>query len=366
MKRLCRLVGGILAGSVVAVSAWGGHELPVYPSFYPHEIRLTTIAPEAAGGLLRDAKIQAYIGGDVADATAAPIQAVESLGSFVIVQVAPRADACAVAGRAVRAVAASARGLTVHPYPVTPFHGDYLDFADRAEAARARLAEAVPDGPITVVPSDPLAAKLWPSGGVAAREPDARLVTVDAAGLVAHAARPLDGWLGPPWLYTGWYEADLLLGAAVTDADERAHVETLRTRLVSGNFDDLVERINLERALVDELTRSCHVRVVGYTVKRERINVDYNAGIENVGYGAIDGLAAPMFLRTVKLKDFPWNGWLGLGVNGAPTAAWNPIGGMTDRFGRLLWSALGDPAVLPAPGDAGWVLNRTADVRVNQ
>ena len=65
-----------------------------------------------------------------------------------------------------------------------------------------------------------------------------------------------------------------------------------------------------------------------------------------------------MFIRTVKLKDFPWNGWLALGVDGAPTAAWNPIGGLNDRFGRLMWFAVGDPALIPSPYEAGWMLNR--------
>ena len=51
-----------------------------------------------------------------------------------------------------------------------------------------------------------------------------------------------------------------------------------------------------------------------------------------------------MFLRTVKLKDFPWNGWLQLGLDARPSAAWNPIGGFTDEFGRLMWFAVGDPA----------------------
>ena len=29
--------------------------------------------------------------------------------------------------------------------------------------------------------------------------------------------------------------------------------------------------------------------VAGYTVKREYVNVEYSAGIENIGYDAIDG-----------------------------------------------------------------------------
>ena len=70
-----------------------------------------------------------------------------------------------------------------------------------------------------------------------------------------------------------------------------------------------------------------------------------------------------MFIRTVKLKDFPWNGWLALGIDTSPVAAWNPIGGFTDGFGRLMWSALSDAAMLPSPNDAGWMLNRISDVK---
>ena len=45
-----------------------------------------------------------------------------------------------------------------------------------------------------------------------------------------------------------------------------------------------------------------------------------------------------------------------------PGAAWNPVGGMTDPFGRLMGFAVGDPALLPSPYDAGWMLNRIADL----
>src|SRR5260370_17432795 len=88
-------------------------------------------------------------------------------------------------------------------------------------------------------------------------------------------------------------------------------------------------------------------------------------GVENVGFDSIAGLNSPMFLRTVKLKDFPWNGWLTLGIDKAPQAAWNPIAGFDDPFGHLLWSAVGDPALLPQPYDSGWILNRLSDVPPN-
>jgi hypothetical protein len=338
-------VGGALAG-LGATVARGGHELPVYPSFYPHEIDLARRSPEQAGELLQQGKIQAFIGGAprLTAPLPDPLRAIESLGSFVLVRVNPHAaDACRVADAALAAFAAAPGGAIVHPYPVTPFHGDYLDFADRAEAAKARLAAQPTREPV-----------------------DATLDAVDAAGLVAAAATSINGWLGPPWLRAGWYQALMLLGDALDDADAKPQVEALRERLISGRVDTLAARINLERDLVGLLTAGCRVRVAGYTIKREYISAEYSAGIENIGYDAITGLASPMFLRTVKLKDFPWNGWLALGINGAPAAAWNPIAGMNDPFGRLLWSALGDPAVLPVPGDAGWVLNRIADVRVNR
>jgi len=105
--------------------------------------------------------------------------------------------------------------------------------------------------------------------------------------------------------------------------------------------------------------------VAGYTMKREYVNTEYSAGIENIGYDAIAGLNSPIFLRTVKLKDFPWNGWLTLGTGGKPTAAWNPIGGMNDQFGRLMGFAVGDLALMPAPYETGWMLNRIADIPPN-
>ena len=46
---------------VVATMARGGHELPVYPSYYPHEIAIETMPPERAAALLIENKIQAYL-----------------------------------------------------------------------------------------------------------------------------------------------------------------------------------------------------------------------------------------------------------------------------------------------------------------
>ena len=70
-------------------------------------------------------------------------------GALVVVRLNPdsalatnEASACATAGMIVRDMAARAGGsaFVAHPYPVTPWHGDYLLHADLAEAARTRFA----------------------------------------------------------------------------------------------------------------------------------------------------------------------------------------------------------------------------------
>ena len=65
----------------------------------------------------------------------------------------------------------------------------------------------------------------------------------------------------------------------------------------------------------------------------------------------------------MKLKDFPWNGWLRLGVPTTPSAAWNPVGGFSDTTGRLIWYAVGDPALFPSPYSGSWTLNRIGEYR---
>jgi hypothetical protein len=375
MKGFCALVVLLLAAVLVTV-ARGGHEVPVYPSFYPHEIVLRTLAPEQAPAALRDAKIHAYVGAlrfpePLPDA----IRTVESLGSFVVVRVNPtsplaknEASACTVIWRVVRDLASRPGDVVVHPYPVTPFHGDYLFHADLAEAAKARFTDTAGE------PRAADALKIRASGRLAQGHPDwsaqdadwdAEVTEIDAAGLTASATLAVNGWLAPPWLRTGWFHAERLLAGAINDPAAKQRIEADFQRLSSYDFNDLTERINLERDLVTSLTAGCRNIVAGYTVKREYFNAEFSAGIENVGYDAIEGLQSPMFIRTVKLKDFPWNGWLALGVNSPLAAAWNPIAGMTDRFGRLMWFAVGDPALVPSPYEAGWMLNRISDIPPN-
>jgi hypothetical protein len=368
MGRRLALFIALVALAIVG-AARSGHELPVYPSYYPHEIDIRAVAADEAGRLIAAGKMQAYVGGAPSFGGApAPVRTVASLGELIVARVnresrwgGSDALACAAVQTLVRDLAAKRVDMIPHPYPVTPFHGDYLHHFDRAESAWKRFLEGPPDADAPAITE----LKVRVDGTVAARlvhasiraggpDWDIELSAVDAAVLIGRAENALNGWLGPAWLKAGWFHAHLLLGWQVDAGDLR--------RLQAGDFADAAARINLERGLVASLVAGCRVLVVGYTVKRESYNAEFSAGIENIAYDSITGLQSPMFIRTVKLKDFPWNGWLSLGVAGSAGAAWNPIAGFSDWFGRLLWSAVGDPASLPSPNGSDWVSNRVTDV----
>ena len=358
----------LVAAAFAATLAWAGHELPIYPSYYPHEIDIATVAPGRAVALIERSQIQAYVGADPHPATLpASVDVVESLGSFIVVAVNPGSsrDACAVTAAVIDELAGHGGDFVFHPYPVTPFHGDYLYHADLATVAKRRWVESGVEGPkgLKVKAIGALARSLmredWQTQAL---DWDAEVLEVDAGVMVGQAMTGVNGWVGPPWLRKGWFQADLLLGDALIDPESKTRAAADLERLTNGDYEDMAERINLERDLVGLLSGGCHKTVAGYTVRHQYYNDDYSAGIENIAYDSVTGFDSPMFLRTAKLKDFPWNGWLGLGTDGHPTAAWNPIAGFTDDFGRLLWLAIGDPAALPAPNDSGWTINRIADV----
>jgi hypothetical protein len=374
MRPLGTLSAFLCAAAAVTI-AWGGHELPVYPSFYPHEIEIRTLAPDLAPAALGDARIHAYVGRGVRFAGPPPevIGTVETLGSFVMVRVNPQSplardqqSICAAAKYVVREAATG--DVVFHPYGVTPLHGDYLYHVDLAEAAKARFASAL-DGPATGdlrIKATGVVAQSHPAWSAPAADWDVEVYDVDAASLIVEQARTTNGWLAPPWLKAGWFHAERLLADSLSDPARKERADIDFQRLATGGFKDLTERVNLERDLVTSLSAGCRTVFAGYTVKREYFNTEFSAGIEGIGYDSIEGLHSSMFIRTAKLKDFPWNGWLRLGIGASPAAAWNPIGGMTDPFGRLMWSATGDPALLASPYDAGWMLNRIADLPTNK
>jgi hypothetical protein len=332
-----RALAILLVACAAATPAEGGHELPIYPSFYPAEIKVETIDAAAAARLLPTGGIHAYVG--AAPAFAAPPAAAlgsrASLGDLVTVAVDP--PDCGALQGALRGIADHPRGIVFHPWPVTPLHPDYLEQADLAAAATARARAAAP-APV-----------------------EEKIEKIDASALVGPTDPGYDGWLGPPWRKAGWFAAYRLLADSLAPAD-RERADSLARQLEGGNFDEEIEQYAAERRLVSLLAANCRRAVAGYTLRREWYNGEFSSGIENIAYDSLSGLDSFVFIRTVKLKDFPWNGWLRLGVASPPAAAWNPVAGFTDPAGRLIWAALGDPAAFPMPYGGGWMLDRIADV----
>jgi hypothetical protein len=365
--RVALLAATLAASLSPATPVRAGHEFPFYPAYYPQEIALSVLAPDAAPAKLADGSLHAYLGADPFGDQAVPatVARAESLGAYVVVTLNTASGLPADAGRrclAAHVVADSLQATPTYrayPYPVTPYHPDYLQHADLVAAAGA-AGRATWDGPpLRVRAGDAEAAQLIPpSQRAAGPDWDAAVGTVEVAPLWAAAAVGPNGGAGVPWLKMGWHHAYLVLRDGISDAAARQRVDALHGRLVAGGSMPERERLTLERELVSALRARCERTVAGYTLRREPLNADYSGGVENVAFDAQAGLGSAIFPRTVKLKDFPWNGWLTVGVPARPAAAWNPIAGFTDPAGRLLWLALGDPAFFPSPHGTGWLPNR--------
>ncbi len=351
-----------------------GHELPYYPSYYPQEIRLEVIEPRTAATLLQKSAIHAYVGADLFPKGKVPasVDAVQSLGSYLVLTVNPTSKAlsdrerrCTAASQLLGVLDGTQDAYRVHPYPVTPFHMDYLHHFDVLASIRqmhrdgsAKHSDLGGSG-TKVRAHGALAETVIPPSWRATDDVwDVALEEVDIGGLIEADITSLNGWLGPLWLKEGWYHAYRVLAPHLTDGTVKPAVASIYQRLTNGHYRGQEERLNLERQLVALLTQGCERVVVGYTVKREYYSADFSAGIENIAYDAQAGFNSPIFMRTVKLKDFPWNGWLKLGLQAKPIAAWNPIGGFTDAPGRMLWFTIGDPALIQAPHNSTWMANR--------
>lgn len=375
MQKLASLFFSITLFAAPAV-IYGGHEMPVYPSYYPQEIRVETVEPQAAAQLLLDAKIHAYVSDEKVFEKPIPdsIGYVDSLGAYLVlilnrssILMNDRRTACDLRDGMLQSLsAAQVEGFIFHPYPVNPFHGDYLQHYDLAQAARKRYLDMGTAGTphMKLRAEGALATQLVaPYRQASMSDWDATMAEISVARLLSSQRYQLNGWLGPPWPKQGWFHAYLLLGDALRDLQTIERAEVAAQRLRTGDYQQPEEKLNLERKLISLLISDCYTTVVGYTARRQYFNTDFSAGIENIAYDSHAGINSAIFVRTVKLKDFPWNGWLRLGIDGNPAAAWNPIAGFTDEAGRLIWWALGDPGLFPAPYADGWELNRIVDVR---
>jgi len=346
-------------------TAQAGHEVSYYPSFYPQEIR---IEPLDAGAAAREFQnrtdpLHAYIGADPDFAGDAPpqLKSVFSLGALITLTLNPSSPRAGAPEGRCRAASEAARQLkkrpdiVAHRYPVTPFHGDYLHHIDLVppEPARAQREQ-----PLTFR-KNAASAALLAEGAPTGENWDVELGERSVADLLGGAAAGASLWLPPPWAKEGWFQAYQFLRPAIADAARAERVDAIYERLTLSSAGEARERADLERQLVRALSEGCERAIIGYRLVREFYNDDFSNGIENIASDQQFGFNAPVVPRTMKLKDFPWNGWLRLGIAGGGSAAWNPLAGFHDGLGRLVWSTVADAAFLPVPYSNHWVDNRT-------
>lgn len=368
-------IGGLVLGLTCAViiappSVRADHEVSFFPSFYPHEIRIEPLDPEGATRefLNKTDPLHVYVGTapHVSGQIREHLKSVESLKSLITVSVNPQSSRlqgrearCHAIGQAAAALAASP-DVVVSPYPITPYHADYFGHADRVSPGKATRTPTDGVAPTFRAGADP--SLFSPQVRVQATDWDMSLDETSVSALLIDAGVGFNGWPAPPWTKEGWFQAYQLLRPAISQASDREKADELYARRTHNEFRDRTEQFNLERELLAALIGSCERAVVGYRLRREFYTDDFSDGIENFAVDSQSGLNSAVFLRTVKLKDFLWNGSLRIGIDPRPIAAWNPIAGFTDATGRLVWSAVGDNAFLPIPYNSRWVQNR-AEIR---
>ncbi|MBI4275907.1 MAG: hypothetical protein HY659_14530 [Rhizobiales bacterium] len=344
------------------------HEISYFPSFYPQEIRIESLDPAAAARefVSKTDPLHVYLGGAPRFTGQPPahLKSIASLKSLIVAGVNPQSsrmqnrDArCGAIGQAAAALAKQP-DIVAHPFPVTPYHADYLSHADIVSAPKAATSLA----PLTFRASKVQSSLLSPDVNVHATNWDIELGEVETMELNRQAGANFNAWPAPPWTKEGWFQAFHLLRPSVTEAKSRERADTILDRLTHGEFKDLAEETNLQRDLLGTLTAGCERAVVGYRLRTEFHNDDFSNGIEHILVDSQSGFNSPVVLRAVKLKDFFWNGWLRVGINERPAAAWNPLAGFTDAPGRLIWATVADNAFYPIPTNSRWVSNR-AEIR---
>ncbi len=293
--------------------------------------------PQSAGQefLNKTAPLNLYIGASPRFDAGVPsfLKSAQSLAAFIVAS--PRAQSRDGRCQALAKAAASVPNepdTVAHAYPITPYHADYLGHVDRVPKPAALTGSAPPV--------------------------DVAIEEVSVGDVMRKAGVGAGIWLAPPSAKEGWFQAYHLLRSAVGGGERGERADGLYERLLLGRFKDQAERLDLERELVAGLNEGCERGVIAYRLRREVFSDDFSNGIENIAVDSQWGFNAPIVVRTAKLKDFPWNGWLRVGIEGEAKAAWNPVAGFTDAVGRLVWATVGDDAYLPVTYNSRWVQNR--------
>ena len=249
MARTLFAIAFLSLSFLAVTSAEADHALPFNPSYYPHEIQIKTVGLTSAKKLLSNNSLHAYIGGDPFTVGAIPqhLGYAESLGSYLVATFDvtstswnQREKRCAAAGSLVSGLAENKGNYIFHPYPVTPYHEDYLQHFDLAESVKNKYrpdSERESGLNVKIRAKGTLAERIvFSTSRPVEKGWDATVEEIGVEDLVSPRRIQLNGWLGLPWLKEGWFQSYLLLAGTVTDAETKQTVEGIYQRLVSGSY----------------------------------------------------------------------------------------------------------------------------------
>ncbi|WP_448605502.1 hypothetical protein [Thermoflexus hugenholtzii] len=113
------------------------------------------------------------------------------------------------------------------------------------------------------------------------------------------------------------------------------------------------------RSIVSEWYERGFTYPLMYDIEYYIYNDDYDEGLHNMAWSPLVGLTEPSaFFRTVKIKLFPWNGWLLVGSPTVDKCKFNPFPVPGDQTCYGLWSVLSDPAFVLNPYNLTFEPNR--------
>ncbi len=368
-----RAAGVAFAALICALprTARADHDIAYFPSFYPQEIRVESLDPEAAAREFASNTdpLHVYVGAAPRFVGVPPahLKSVRSLKALIVATVNPESQRLQDRETRCQVLAAAATKLApqpdivAHRYPVTPYHADYFAHAGLVPQPNGVSSTSEPPPVFRAGPGQVL---LAPDAKADAARWDLEVSEISLDALMRSAGVRFNAWPVPPWAKEGWFQAYHLLRPALGAVATRERADAIYRRLTLGDAKDLVEQANLERDLIAALLGGCERMVIGYRLVSEFYNDDFSNGVENILVDSESGFNSPVFVRAVKLKDFLWNGWLRVGIDEPAAAAWNPLGGFTDAAGRLVWSIAADNAFLPVPDNSTWIANR-AEIRAD-
>jgi hypothetical protein len=113
------------------------------------------------------------------------------------------------------------------------------------------------------------------------------------------------------------------------------------------------------RMLVYDWYKNSYNYPLMYDTEYYVFNDDYDVGLHNMAWSPLVGFLEPSaFFRTVKIKLFPWNGWLLVGSPSVDKCRFNPFLVPGDATCYGLWSVLSDPAFVLNPYNLTFEPNR--------